>query len=373
VYARVLQVAVIQGGYDAAYTPDPATLLPDLAAVRPTFLVSVPRVFEKVHAAARNKAHTEGKGRIFDAAEATAIAYSRSLDNGGPGPLLRIQHALFDRLVYGRLRAALGGRARYACSGGASLGERLGHFFRGIGFSVLEGYGLTETCAAASANPARGARMGTVGQPLPGVTIRIADDGEVLVRGPILFRGYRGNETATKEALDPDGFLHTGDIGELDTDGFLRITGRKKEILVTAGGKNVAPAPLEHRIQSHPLVGQVMLVGDRRPFIGALVTIDPDTFPAWRTAHGKPADATVGGLANDPDLVAEIQGAVDAANSSVSQAEAIKKFVILPNDFTVETGELTPSLKVRRGVVAATYAKAIEEIYEPPRAVETVG
>jgi long-chain acyl-CoA synthetase len=366
VYARVLQVAVIQGGYDAAYTPDTATLLPDLAAVRPTFLVSVPRVFEKVHAAARNKAHADGKGRIFDAAEATAIAYSRSLDNGGPGLLLRIRHALFDRLVYGRLRAALGGRARYACSGGAPLGERLGHFFRGIGFTVLEGYGLTETCAAASANPARGARMGTVGRPLPGVTIRIADDGEVLLRGPILFRGYRGNETATKEALDADGFLHTGDIGELDTDGFLRITGRKKEILVTAGGKNVAPAPLEHRIQSHPLVGQVMLVGDRRPFIGALVTIDPDTFPTWRTAHGKPADATVGDLADDPDLVAEIQGAVDAANSSVSQAEAVKKFVILPNDFTVETGELTPSLKVRRSVVADTYAKAIEEIYKPP-------
>jgi long-chain acyl-CoA synthetase len=363
VYARALEVVVIQGALDAAYTPDPATLLPDLAAVRPTFLVAVPRVFEKVHAAARNKAHATGKGRIFDAAEATAIAFSRSLDSGGPGLLLKVRHALFDRLVYGKLRAALGGRARYACSGGAPLGERLGHFFRGIGFTVLEGYGLTESCAAVAANVPETARMGTVGPPLPGVTFRIADDGEVLIRGPQLFRAYQNNETATKEVLDADGFLHSGDMGELDADGFLRITGRKKEVLVTAGGKNVAPAPLEHRVQAHPLVSQVMLVGDRRPFVGALVTIEAEAFSAWLAGHGRPADATVGDLATDPELVAEIQRAVDAANASVSQPERIKKFVILPNDFTIGTGELTPSLKVRRSVVATKYAKTIEKIY----------
>ncbi len=366
VYARVLAVCNIQGAFELAYVPDPSTLLADLPKVRPTFLLAVPRVFEKVHTGAKNKAHAAGrvKGTIFDLAEEVAVAYSRSLDAGGPGLGLKLRHALFDRLVYGTLRAALGGRVRFAVSGGAPLGERLGHFFRGIGLTVLEGYGLTETAAVATANRAGAARIGTVGQPLSGVTIRIADDGEVLIRGPLLFRGYRNSETATKEALDGDGFLHTGDIGTLDSGGYLRITGRKKEILVTAGGKNVAPAPLEHLVKAHPLVSQVMVIGDQRPFIAALVTIDPDAFPAWKASHGKPAEASVGDLRTDPTLLADIQTAVDAANRSVSKAESIRAFLVLPDDFTVEGGELTPSLKVKRGVVMERYAKAIEKIYD---------
>jgi long-chain acyl-CoA synthetase len=365
VYARVLAVCNIQGAFDLAYAPDTTTLLADLPAVRPTFLLAVPRVFEKVHAGAKRKAHAAGtaKGKIFDAAEATAIAHSRSLDRGGPGLGLRLRHALFDRLVYRKLRAALGGRARFAASGGAPLGERLGHFFRGVGFTVLEGYGLTETSAVATVNRSATARIGTVGKPLPGVTVRIADDGEVLVRGPLLFRGYRDNETATKDALDAEGFLHTGDVGSLDDDGYLRITGRKKEILVTAGGKNVAPAPLEHIVKAHPLVSQAMLVGDRRPFVAALVTIDPDAFGAWKADRGKPAAAGVADLRADPDLRADVQTAVDAANRTVSKPESIRAFAVLADDFTVEGGELTPSLKIKRNVVAERHADVIDEIY----------
>ncbi|KJE20965.1 AMP-forming long-chain acyl-CoA synthetase [Frankia torreyi] len=367
VFARMLQVGLVQGAFELAYTPDSRTLLPDLAKVRPSFLLAVPRVFEKVHAGARLKAHNEGKGRIFDAAENTAVAYSEALDRGGPGLLLRLRHRLFAALVYGKLQAALGGRARYAISGGAPLGPRLGHFFRGIGFTVVEGYGLTETSAPAAANRPHSVRMGTVGQPLPGVTIRIADDGEILIRGDLLFRAYHHNETATKEALDAEGFLHTGDLGSLDDEGYLRITGRKKELLVTAGGKNVAPAPLEHVIQSHPLISQAMLIGDQRPFIAALVTIDPEGFEHWRDGAGKPAGASVADLVDDVDLRAEVQQAIDAANATVSQAEGIKKFVILPRDFTVETGELTPSLKVRRSLVMDRFGSSVEDLYAGAR------
>jgi long-chain acyl-CoA synthetase len=363
VFARMLQVGAISGAYDLAYAPDTRTLLPDLALTRPSFVLAVPRVFEKVYAGARNKAHGEGRGRIFDAAENTAIAFSQALDHGGPGLPLRLRHRVFDALVYRKLRAALGGQARYAISGGAPLGQRLGHFFRGIGFTVLEGYGLTETTAPATANRPDAVRMGTVGQPLPGVTVRIADDGEILIRGPLLFRAYHNNEIATKEALDTEGFLHTGDLGELDDDGYLRITGRKKELLVTGGGKNVAPAPLEHIIQSHPLVSQSMLVGDGRPFIGALVTLDPEAFERWRDGAGKPATAGIADLTDDPDLRAEVQRAVDAANATVSRAESIRRFVILPQDFTVETGELTPSLKVRRSLVLDRFGATVEAIY----------
>jgi long-chain acyl-CoA synthetase len=363
VFARMLQVGVVQGGYDLAYAPDSRTLLPDLALTRPSFLLAVPRVFEKVYAGARHRAHSEGRGRIFDAAENTAVAYSESLDAGGPGIALRLRHLLFDRLVYTKLRAALGGRAEFAISGGAPLGARLGHFFRGIGFTVLEGYGLTETTAPAAANRPHAVRMGTVGQPLPGVTIRIADDGEILIRGELLFRAYHNNETATKEAFDAEGFLRTGDVGTLSDTGHLRVTGRKKELLVTAGGKNVAPAPLEHVIQSHPLVSQAMLVGDGRPFIAALVTIDPEAFERWRAGSGRPAGADISGLTEDPALRAEVQQAVDAANATVSRAEGIKKFVILPRDFTVESGELTPSLKVRRALVLERFGDAVEALY----------
>ncbi|MCM3884812.1 long-chain fatty acid--CoA ligase [Frankia sp. R82] len=363
VFARMLQVGVVQGAFELSYSPDSRTLVADLALTRPTFLLAVPRVFEKVFAGARTKAHGEGRGRIFDAAERTAVAYSEALDHGGPGLPLKLRHRVFDTLVYRKLRAALGGRAQIAVSGGAPLSPRLGHFYRGIGFIVLEGYGLTETSAPATANRPGAIRMGTVGQPLPGVTVRIADDGEVLIRGPLLFRGYRNNETATKEALDSEGFLHTGDLGQLDDDGYLRIVGRKKELLVTAGGKNVAPAPLEHVIASNPLVSQAMLVGDGRPYIAALVTLEPDAFTRWRDQTGRPATADLASLVDDPDLRAEVQGSVDAANRTVSRAESVRRFVILPDDFTVEGGELTPSLKVRRSLVLERYADAVESLY----------
>jgi long-chain acyl-CoA synthetase len=366
VFARLVQNIAIQNQLLIAYSPDTKTLLADLAQVKPSYVLAVPRVFEKVHAGARQKAHSEGKGKIFDAAERAAVAYSQALDTAaGPGLMLRLRHALFGRLVYGKLRAALGGRVKYAVSGGAPLGERLGHFFRGIGVTIVEGYGLTETAAAVTVNRPGNVRMGTVGPPMPGVTVRIAEDGEILIRGDLLFTGYHANETATKEVLDGGGYFHTGDMGSLDKDGFLRITGRKKEILVTAAGKNIAPAPLEHRLQSHPLISQAMVVGDRRPFVAALLTLDEDALPHWLTAHGRPADTPAAALVDDPELLADLRMALDAANASVSHAEAIKKFIVLPVDFTVETGELTPSLKVRRSVVMEKFAGAVEEIYGP--------
>jgi long-chain acyl-CoA synthetase len=264
--------------------------------------------------------------------------------------------------VYGKLRAAVGGRVEYAVSGGAALGERLGHFFRGVGITILEGYGLTETTAPATVNRPTALKIGTVGRPIPGVDLRIADDGEILVRGINVLRGYWNNEAATKEALE-DGWFHTGDLGSLDEDGFLRITGRKKEILVTAAGKNVAPAPLEDRLRAHPLVSQCLVVGDGRKFISALVTLDEEALGPWKSQHGKPEAMTMDELRADPDLVAEIDAAVAEANKSVSRAEAIKKYVILGVDFTEEAGHMTPSLKVKRNVVMKDFADEIESLY----------
>jgi long-chain acyl-CoA synthetase len=252
---------------------------------------------------------------------------------------------------------------RYAVSGGAPLGERLGHFFRGVGITVLEGYGLTETSAAAIVNRPSRNKIGTVGLPIPGTSVRIADDGEILIAGPVVFGGYWHNEAATREALDQDGWLHTGDIGSLDDEGFLSVTGRKKELIVTAGGKNVAPAVLEDRLRAHPLVSQCMVVGDNRPFIGCLITVDLEAFAFWKQQHGKPEEATVADLADDPDLHAELQAAVNEANNAVSRAESIRKFRILDTDFTEESGHLTPSLKVKRSVVSRDYAKEIEALY----------
>ena len=360
-FARLLQIGVVAARVRTAFAPDVKNLVADLARVRPTFVLAVPRVFEKVYNSARQKAHSEGKGRIFHAAEATAIAYSRSLDEGGPGVGLRLKHAVFDRLVYGKLRAALGGHCTAAISGGAPLGERLGHFYRGIGLLVLEGYGLTETSPAITFNRERALKIGTVGRPLPGVTVRIADDGEVLARGDIIFQEYFNNPAATAEAIQ-DGWFHTGDLGELGDEGFLRITGRKKEILVTAGGKNVAPAVLEDRVRSHPLVSQCMVVGDQRPFIAALVTLDEEALPDWLSGEGRPGAAPAE-LRDDPALRAAIQSAVDEANKAVSKAEAIRVFRILPRDFTEATGELTPSLKVKRAVVMKEYTDEIDAIY----------
>ncbi len=363
-FARLIQIGVVQARATMAHSAEVQNLVSELQSFRPTFILSVPRVFEKVYNGAAQKAQSEGKAGIFAAAERVAIAYSQALDTpSGPGLGLRLRHRLFDRLVYRRLRAALGGRCQTAISGGAPLGPRLGHFFRGIGVTIQEGYGLTETSPAATANLATAIRIGTVGRPLPGVTIRVADDGEVLIKGDLVFQGYWNNPEASAEVLNSDGWFHSGDLGELDSDGFLTITGRKKEIIVTAAGKNVAPAVLEDRVRAHPLISQALVVGDRRPFVAALVTVDEDSWPRWLAAQGHPDTATVADLRNDEALRAEIQTVIDEANQAVSQAEAIKVFRILPRDFTEASGELTPSMKVRRGVVQQTYADEIAAIY----------
>ncbi|MGX5657478.1 AMP-dependent synthetase/ligase [Geodermatophilus nigrescens] len=363
VLARVLQVGAVKTRTITGHTPDVKNLLEDLGAFKPSFVLAVPRVFEKVFNSAKAKAEADGKGKIFDRAAAVAIAWSRAQDTGGAGLGLRLQHALFDRLVYGKLRAALGGRCLGAISGGAPLGERLGHFFRGIGVTVFEGYGLTETTAAASVNHEKALRIGTVGRPLPGVSFRIAEDGEILIRGGVVMRGYWKNEQATAEAIDAEGWFHTGDIGEIDADGFTKITGRKKEILVTAGGKNVAPAVLEDRLRAHRLVSQCIVVGDQRPFIAALVTLDAEALPLWLESKGKPADTPVAALADDPDVKAELDAAVADANRAVSQAEAIKRYRVLATDFTEENGMLTPSLKLKRSVVVKEFDAEVEALY----------
>ncbi|KAB2343121.1 long-chain fatty acid--CoA ligase [Actinomadura rudentiformis] len=361
VFARLIQVACIEGGIVLGHS-DIANLLPDLGSFQPTFLLAVPRVFEKVYNGAEQKAAADGKGKIFAAAADTAIAYSKALQNGGPGLGLKLKHKVFDVLVYGKLRAAVGGKVEYAVSGGAALGERLGHFFRGVGITILEGYGLTETTAPATVNRPTAIKIGTVGRPIPGVTIRIAEDGEVLVQGVNIMTGYWNNETASKEALE-DGWFHTGDLGSLDSEGYLKITGRKKEILVTAAGKNVAPAPLEDRLRAHPLISQCLVVGDGRKFISALITLDEEALTPWKDQRGKPAAMTVEDLRRDPDVIAEIESAVAEANKSVSHAEAIKKYEILAVDFTEGAGHMTPSLKVKRNVVMKDFAAEIEGMY----------
>ncbi|MEV7045188.1 long-chain fatty acid--CoA ligase [Amycolatopsis sp. NPDC051061] len=363
VLARAIAVTALTARVTLGHTPDVKNLVADLGTFRPTFVVAVPRVFEKVYNSAKQKAHGDGKGKIFDAAEAVAVAYSEAQDKGGAGVALKLKHLAFDKLVYGKLRAALGGRCVAAVSGGAPLGARLAHFFRGIGVPVFEGYGLTETSAAANVNTQTAFRVGTVGKPVNGTSVRIADDGEVMLKGDVVFRAYYNNPQATAESLT-DGWFHTGDLGELDVDGFLKITGRKKEIIVTAGGKNVAPSGLEDSIKAAPLVSQAMVVGDQRPFIAALVTVDEEYFPSWKSQHNKPSSATVADLATDADLLAEIQAAVDEANKQVSKAEAIKKFTVLANDFTEAGGEITPSLKLKRNVVTKNYANDIEGLYK---------
>ncbi|MFE2633755.1 AMP-dependent synthetase/ligase [Streptomyces scopuliridis] len=364
VFGRLVEVAAVMAPIKLGCLPDIKNLTDDLATFRPTLILGVPRVFEKVYNSARAKAQADGKGRIFDKAAHTAIAYSRALSTPqGPSLGLRIRHKIFDKLVYGKLRAVLGGRGEYAISGGAPLGERLGHFYRGIGFTVLEGYGLTESCAATAFNPWDRQKIGTVGQPLPGSVVRIADDGEVLLHGEHLFTGYWNNPEATAEAL-ADGWFHTGDIGTLDEDGYLAITGRKKEILVTAGGKNVAPAVIEDRIRAHALIAECMVVGDGRPFVGALITLDEEFLTRWAKDHGKPSAATAATLRLDPELLAEVQRAVDEGNAAVSKAESVRKFRVLTRQFTEEAGHITPSLKLKRNVVAKDFADEIEAIYQ---------
>ncbi|MEV0334306.1 long-chain fatty acid--CoA ligase [Nocardia sp. NPDC050717] len=362
VFARAVTLAALDAKVVVAFSADWSTLVDQFGSFRPHFILAVPRVFEKVFHGAKQKAHAGGKGWIFDRATDTAIAWSESLDHGGPGLLRRLEHALFDKLVYGQLRAALGGQCTAAVSGGGPLGARLGHFFRGVGVPIYEGYGLTETTAAITVNTPGNTRVGTVGRPTEGHGIRIADDGELLLRGPVVFGEYWGNPEATAAAFT-DGWFHTGDLGAVDRDGYLTITGRKKEILVTAGGKNVAPGLLEDALRAHPLIGQAMVVGDGRPFIGALLTLDPETVPDWVRRHGLPAGTPLETLIEHPDLVAEIDAAVAETNKLVSHAEAVKKVRILPVDWTEATGELTPKMSLRRAEVMKKYAEDVEKIY----------
>ncbi|MDT9593785.1 AMP-dependent synthetase/ligase [Nocardioides zeae] len=361
IFARIIQIGAVKARVRLGHSADIKKLVADFGAFHPTFILAVPRVFEKVYNTASQNAAADGKGKIFDRAVDVAIAWSRGQDTGRAPLTVRLQHALFDKLVYGKLRAALGGECRYAVSGGAPLGERLGHFYRGIGLGVLEGYGLTETTAALTVNLPDAQKIGTVGRPLPGTAVRVADDGELHFRGGQVFAGYWDNEEASAEALDADGWFRTGDVGEVDDEGFVRITGRKKEIIVTAGGKNVAPAVLEDRLRAHHLVSQCMVVGDGQPFIGALVTIDPESFPAWAEAKGK--KGSIADLVDDPDLVAEVESAVEDANKAVSKAESIRKFSILPIDWTEEDGQLTPSLKLKRNVVMREFRAEVEALY----------
>jgi long-chain acyl-CoA synthetase len=363
VFARFIEVLCVEATVRMGHSSDIRSLLDDFASFRPTFILAVPRVFEKIYNSSEQRAAGDGKGRIFATAAATAMEWSESLDAGGPSLGLKVKHALFDRLVYSKLRAAMGGQVRYAVSGGAPLGTRLGHFYRGIGVIVLEGYGLTETTAPATVNVPERVKIGTVGTPLPGVGIRIAEDGEILVKGVNVFIGYRNNADASAEALQ-DGWFRTGDIGELDDDGYLKITGRKKEILVTAGGKNVAPAVLEDRLRAHPLVSQCIVVGDQKPFIAALVTLDAEMLPAWAKNNGLPALTVEQARTNDA-VLAELQKAVDDANTAVSKAESIRKFTVLPGDFTEENGYLTPSLKLKRNVVMKDFHDEVESLYAP--------
>jgi long-chain acyl-CoA synthetase len=367
ILARVVQLAAVRNGAQLAHTCDLRSLPAELRAFRPTVVLAVPRVFETLHNTAARSAAEARRARLFRAAENTAVVYSQAKDRGGPGPWLRARHRLFDHLVYGKVRAAMGGRVAYAVSGGAPLDAHLGHFLRGAGVTILEGWGLTETTSGATLNLPGAQRIGTVGRPLPGCAVRIADDGEVLVLSDSTFAGYWHNPAATGEAFEA-GWLHTGDLGALDDDGYLSITGRKKDIIVTAAGKNIPPAPVEQQLHAHPLVDHCILVGDRRPYVGALITLDPQGFADWKGAHGKPADATVGQLRDDPQLLAALQAPIDRVNAAVSPPEAIRRFRIIPGPFAVGD-ELTPTQKVRRDYVLSKLADEVDALYAAPRQI----
>jgi long-chain acyl-CoA synthetase len=362
VFGRMVQIGAIRAGLHLAHCSDPVgRLQPDMASFKPTFVLAVPRIFEKIYNGAEAKAEAAGKGKIFRKAAAVAIAYSEARDKRGFNPMLTLKHALFDKLVYSKIRAAMGGAVEAAISGGAPLGVRLGHFYRGAGITILEGYGLTETTAGATLNLTNHLRIGSVGRPIPGNAVKIAEDGEVLISGPIVMRGYWQNDAANQEVFEGQWFK-SGDLGRLDDEGFLYITGRKKELIVTAGGKNVAPAVLEDRLRAHPLVSQCMVVGDNQPFIASLITIDQDMLKGWIAANNK-SGATLETLLNDPDLIAVIQTAVDEANKAVSKAESIRKFTILPTDFTIAGGQLTAKLSLKRHVIGEQYAAEIAALF----------
>ena len=368
VFARFISVLCVHGGVKVGHQPDTKNVAPAMQSFKPNFLLAVPRVFEKVYNSAEQKAEAGGKGKIFRKAAYTAIAYSKALDTKkGPSLGLKIQHGLFDKLVYKKLRAAMGGRVGYAISGGGPLGARLGHFYRAIGLTVLEGYGLTETTAPVSIGRPDRLKIGKVGLMLPGTGIKIAEDGEILLRGNNILRGYWRNPEATKAAMDGEWFK-SGDIGEIDEDGFISITGRKKELIVTAGGKNVAPAALEDPLRANPLVGQAIVVGDQRPFVSAIISLDPEMVPIWLANNGLDKNLTLAQAAKEPKVLAEIQVAVDRVNKNFSKAESIRKFTVIGQELSEESGHLTPSLKIKREVVMRDFAPAIDEIYQagPP-------
>ena len=361
VFARILQVGAVRARVRLGYSSEFKQLLDDLESFGPTFVLAVPRVFERLFNTVSQRAAADGRGKTFDRSAETAIAYSRAMDMGKPGVALRVKHAVYDRLVYRKLRTALGGRCEYAVSGGAPIGERLGHFYQGVGLVLLEGYGLTEATAALTVNLPETAKIGSAGRPLPGTTIRVADDGELLAKGGQLFSGYWKDEDATSAVISTEGWLHTGDLGEIDDEGFVRVTGRKEEIIVTAGGKNVAPSVLEDRVRAHSLVSQCMVVGDGQAYIAALITLDPENLGSWVEQHGKSADVLQ--LIEDAELIAEIQTAIDDANGAVSRAEAIRKFTILTLDWTEESGHLTPSLKLKRNVVLRDFYRDVAALH----------
>nr|WP_314143444.1 long-chain fatty acid--CoA ligase [uncultured Rhodococcus sp.] len=362
VFARAVSFGSFESKVTVGHTSDVTTLVDQFAMFKPDFILSVPRVFEKVYNSAKQKAHDGGKGSIFDKAAATAIEWSEAQEKGGAGLVLNLKHTVFDKLVYSKLRAALGGNCTRAVSGGGPLGARLGHFFRGAGVPVFEGYGLTETSAAITVNTTKEQRVGTVGKPIDGHSVKVAEDGELLLKGPVVFNGYWHNEKATAEAI-VDGWFHTGDLGAIDQEGYVSITGRKKEIIVTAGGKNVAPAVLEDALRANAIISQCLVVGDAKPFIGALITLDPEALPGWLERHSLSADIPFSELSKNADLVAEIDKAVAEANKKVSSPEQIKKYTILENDFTVETGELTPTMKLKRNIIHTERGSDIEAIY----------
>nr|WP_296778162.1 long-chain fatty acid--CoA ligase [Rhodococcus sp. (in: high G+C Gram-positive bacteria)] len=362
VFARAISFGAFESKATVGHTSDVSTLVDQFAVFKPNFILSVPRVFEKVYNSAKQKAHDGGKGGIFDKAAATAIEWSEAQEKGGAGIVLNVKHAVFDKLVYSKLRAALGGNCERAVSGGGPLGARLGHFFRGAGVPVYEGYGLTETSAAVTVNTTAEQRVGSVGKPINGHAVKIAEDGELLLKGPVVFDGYWHNEKATAEAI-VDGWFHTGDLGSIDQDGFVSITGRKKEIIVTAGGKNVAPAVLEDALRANAIISQCLVVGDAKPFIGALITLDPEALPGWKERHGLAENVAFEELKKNADLIAEVDKAVADANKKVSSPEQIKKYKILEHDFTVETGELTPTMKLKRNIIHQERGTEIESIY----------
>ncbi|MEV6547218.1 AMP-binding protein [Streptomyces sp. NPDC051597] len=369
VFGRMVEVAAVRGRVKLGHQPalSASALLPDLQSLRPTFILAVPYIFEKVFNAARRRAEAEGRAGAFDKAVDIAVKYAEAMEQKafgqGPGPsaALRMQHQFFEKVVYGKVREAMGGRVRHAMSGGSSMGRRLALFFAGAGVTIYEGYGLTESTAAATANPPERTRFGTVGQPVPGTTVHIAEDGEVWLHGGQVFSGYLNEPKATERVLK-DGWLATGDIGALDEDGYLTITGRKKEILVTSGGKSVSPVALEERVRAHPLVAQCIVVGNDRPYIAALVTLDQEGVDHWLAMRNKPS-MTPSELVRDPDLETEVRRAVVAANTLVSQAEQIRTFRILAHQFTEEHGLLTPSLKLKRRAIEEAYTVEVDALY----------